>query len=532
MTLSSGYDANQVDQAVDQGRAGISTSAASEAPAGPSLSRSCLSYSEVLAQSVSVIAPSTVPAAVLGLIFAKAGNATWLSFVLGIFGLILVSLNINQFARRSASPGSLYTYIVQGLGPTAGVLGGWALLFGYTLTGMSTLCGFALVANVLLVQWTGVQFPVLGFFAFGALGSFYIAFRDIQLSARTMLLFEGLALLFVIILCAKVWSNTGFAIDTSQLTLRGATPRGALVGVVLVVFGFSGFESSTALGEEAKDPLKNIPRSVLQSVVLAGVFFIAISYVVVLGFEGSGEALAHSEAPLNTLAHKVGWGKLGTAINIGVLLSFFSCTLASINSTARILLSMARHGLIPNALGRAHVANKTPHVAIGLSALVSFGVPSLLYAAGLGAFECQGYFGTLCSFGFIVVYILISVAAPVYLSSIGKLTRKALAYSAGAIGFMLLPLLGTVGIPGSKLFPTPDAAGLLLLAIFASYVAAGLGWLMLQRARRPKMIARMKSAIESVDLQFAHARERGEAVTKAGIAWPWRNKQAHKMPVE
>ena len=103
------------------------------------LKRHCLSYAEVLSQSISVIAPSTVPAAIFGLIFAVAGNGTWMSFLLGMIGMVFVSYNINQFARRSASPGSLYTYIVKGLGSTAGVLGGWALLFGYMLTGISTL---------------------------------------------------------------------------------------------------------------------------------------------------------------------------------------------------------------------------------------------------------------------------------------------------------------------------------------------------------------------------------------------------------
>jgi amino acid transporter len=472
-----------------------------------SLRRCCLSYSEILAQSVSVIAPSTVPAAVLGLIFAKAGNATWLSFLLGILGLVLVSLNINQFARRSASSGSLYSYIVQGLGPTAGVLGGWALLFGYVLTGMSTLCGFALIANVLLKQLIGIQLPVPALFAVGVLGSFYIAFRDIQLSAKMMLVFEGLALLFVVVLGALIWSSHGFAIDSSQLTLEGATPSGTLVGVVLVVFAFSGFESSTALGDEAKDPLKTIPRSVIQSVVLAGLFFIAMSYVVVLGFHASGRSLAASEAPLQTLANSIGWGGLGTVINIGVLLSFFSCTLASINSTARILFSMAHHGLVADALGQAHVENRTPHVAVGLSALITLGVPTALYASGVSAFECQGYFGTLCSFGFIVVYILISIAAPAYLASIGKRTHKATAYSVGGVAFMLLPLIGIFGIPGSELFPAPDSVGVMLVSIFALYMAAGLGWLLLQRTRRPKMIAQMLSSIGSMDLQLAQVRE-------------------------
>ena len=41
------------------------------------------------------------------------------------------------------------------MGPTAGVMGGWALMFGYTLTGMSTLCGFAIIADLLLGQILG-----------------------------------------------------------------------------------------------------------------------------------------------------------------------------------------------------------------------------------------------------------------------------------------------------------------------------------------------------------------------------------------
>jgi amino acid transporter len=236
-------------------------------------------------------------------------------------------------------------------------------------------------------------------------------------------------------------------------------------------------------------------------------FFMLMSYVVVLGFEGSSTSLAQSEAPLHSLAHSLGWGGLGTLIDIGILLSFFSCTLASINSTARILFSMANHGLVAGALGQAHVENRTPHVAVAVSALITFSVPSAFYAAGVGAFACQGYFGTLCSFGFILVYILISVAAPAYLRSIGKLTRKAIACSAGAIAFMLLPLLGTVGIPGSDLLPSTDTTGLALAACFVAYMLMGLGWLALQRTRRPKMISQMQSAIDSVHLQFAQVRE-------------------------
>src|ERR1700721_4690691 len=132
------------------------------------LKKDYLPYPEVIAQSISVIAPSTAPAALLGLIFVSAGNGTWLSFLLATVGLLFVCFNINQFARRSASPGSLYTYIVKGLGPTAGVLSGWGLLLGYIVTGMSTLCGFAIFGQMLLAH-LGIHLPILVLFALGVI---------------------------------------------------------------------------------------------------------------------------------------------------------------------------------------------------------------------------------------------------------------------------------------------------------------------------------------------------------------------------
>jgi amino acid transporter len=466
------------------------------------LKKDYLSYSGVIAQSISVIAPSTVPAAVLGLIFFSAGNGTWLSFLLATIGLLFVCFNINQFARRSASPGSLYTYIVKGFGPIAGVLSGWGLLLGYMLTGMSTLCGFAIFAQMLVAQ-LGIHSHPVALFALGAIISYGVACKDIKLSAKMMLTFEGVSILFILALGLAIWVRKGFAIDMAQLTLRGATPGGVITGIVLAVFGFSGFESSTSLGEEAKDPLRTIPRSLLQSTAMSGVFFLFMAYIVVLGFKGSGVDLGKSEAPLAFLAPQTGLGFLGALINIGALLSFFSCTLACINSTARIIFSMARHGLFHDALGEAHETNKTPHIAVALSALVTFLVPALVHLFGVNAFDAQGYFGTLCSFGFLLVYVLVSVAAPMYLRALGKLRKVDVLYSLLGCGFMLLPFLGLIGIPGSALFPPPSFPTNLLVWIFVAYMAVGLVWLLIQKARSPKMLPAMKNSMDEIDLKFS-----------------------------
>ncbi|HSI84218.1 MAG TPA: APC family permease [Candidatus Methylacidiphilales bacterium] len=466
-------------------------------PPPAQLKSNCLSYAEVIAQSIAVIAPSTVPAAVMGLIFASAGNGTWLSILLGMTGLLFVSLNINQFARRSASPGSLYTYIVQGLGPTAGVMSGWGMLLAYTLTGMSTLCGFAIFTDIMLKDF-GLHLPYAVLFAIGTAAACYVAYKDVQLSARMMLVLEGISIISIIVLGFIVWNSHGFAVDTQQLTLQHATPGGIFTGIILVVFGFSGFESSTSLGAEAKDPLRSIPRSIIQSTLFTGIFFLFMGYIIVLGYRSLPLNLATTQAPLEVFAAGTGLKPLIYIINIGVILSFFSCTLACINSTARIVFSMARHGIFHDALGEAHETNQTPYAAVFICALITFLVPTVLVGlTHVDVFNAQGYFGTLCSFGFLLVYILVSVAAPIYLKQIGSLRVRDIFYSVTAVIFMLMPLIASIGISGSSMMPPPEYPNNLFPWIFLAYMGVGFGWFIFQRLRIPNLIGAMKDSIET-----------------------------------
>ncbi|MCL1469616.1 APC family permease [Argonema antarcticum] len=461
----------------------------------------CLPYREVLAQSIAVIAPTTTPAANLALIFAAAGNGTWLSFLIGMIGLVFVSLNINQFARRSASPGSLYSYIVKGLGPTAGVLCGWALVLAYLFTGTATLCGFAHFGAI-LIGHIGIHPSPITMLAIGAGIAWYMAYKDISLSATMMLLLEGVSVGLILILALIVWAQKGFALDMAQITLHGATPGGVAMGLVLVVFGFSGFESATSLGDEAKDPLKTIPKSVIQSTLLAGLFFIMTAFIVVLGFSGLSVSLADTEEPLTVLAQQAGVGLLGELISISALLSFFACVLGSINPAARIFFMMARHGLFHTSVGAAHSSNRTPHIAVTMSALIMFLVPASLCLFGVKLFESMAYTGTISTYGFLLVYILISIAAPVYLYRLKKLQPLDIVFSVLGVAFMLIPVLGTLGIPGSNLFPVPESPYNAFPFLFLLYLIAGCGWFIIQKRRSPKMIGRMKRSIDAIHVRF------------------------------
>src|SRR5947209_5855242 len=127
------------------------TSPAAIPTASPSgLRRDYLSFAEVFSQSVANIAPSATPALIVPLVFVSAGNGTWLSYLLATITMLLVAVHVNYFARRSSSPGSLYSFVSCGLGTTWGVVAGWSLIIAYIFTGSAVLAGATNYAMVLV----------------------------------------------------------------------------------------------------------------------------------------------------------------------------------------------------------------------------------------------------------------------------------------------------------------------------------------------------------------------------------------------
>ena len=119
-------------------------------PGGYGLRSTCLSFVEILSQSVANISPTLTPVVIVPFVFASAGNATWLTYLVATAALMLVGLSINEFAKRSASPGALYVCIGHGLGPSIGFLAGWCLIIAYIFTAIAVLAGSVNYALILL----------------------------------------------------------------------------------------------------------------------------------------------------------------------------------------------------------------------------------------------------------------------------------------------------------------------------------------------------------------------------------------------
>jgi amino acid transporter len=164
----------------------------------------------------------------------------------------------------------------------------------------------------------------------------------------------------------------------------------ATIAILLLV----GFESVTSLGEEARNPKKDIPRAVLLSITIQCLIMYLIEYFAANYFLSSAYSLSDakgSAAPIGDMMIIIGNVMLGghgqTFMLIEaftVFLALIGTTLACINTGARVTYAMGRDEEVPEHFGLLHGDNLTPHRAIWTLATIS---------AVLGAFAALLFFG-------------------------------------------------------------------------------------------------------------------------------------------
>jgi amino acid transporter len=443
------------------------SAAIASSPSG--LRADTLSPLETLAQSISTIAPTTTPTMTIPLVFALAGNGTWLAYLFATGAVLLMALCISRFARHSSCSGSLYTYATSSLPPAVSSIAGWALLLAYVATGASVTGGFINYANVLLVATFGHTLPAAALAILCVGTATAIAYRDVQISARLMLWIEASSVALIAIVLVLLLVHNGLHIDHSQLHLHAVSASGVRLGVVLALFSFVGFESATTLGAEAVNPLRTIPRAVIQSALFCGLFFILCAYLETLGMHTLHQNLGEATAPMSALAQLAGVSIFGKLIDLGALVSMFACTLACLTAAARVLLRMARNGLAHRVLGNTHRSNATPHTAVLLTGLLTALPVALLAARGVSSADIFGWMGSLAVYGFITTYGLAAVALPFYLRRNHHLTGGTLLLSIAATLAMLFALAGT-------LYPVPASPYNWLPYFYLAYILCGVAW--------------------------------------------------------
>ena len=431
---------------------------------------------ETLAQSVSAMAPSTSASLTIPLVFALAGNATWFVYLLATATTLLVGFCVSRFAKLSASPGSLYTYVASTMPPFFGVTAAWGFLLAYVATGASVAGGALYYTNLLSEEFLHWSPPALLSLALVCVVAGFVAYRDVKLSAELMLWIEVASVGLIVVVLVALLARFGLHFDLDQFRLRGVSISALGPALVLSMFSFVGFESATTLGGEAREPLRTIPRAVIQCAILAGIFFMMCSYSEVLGFRGESGKLSDSTSPLHLLAAKAGISPLGIAIDFGAFISMVACVLACTTAAARVLMRMAHSSLLPSVFERTNRRHGTPGPAIALSVGLMLAATELMAMRSVTGSEMYDLLGSLSVFGFLTAYALVAVALP--------FARRASGQHSHFVAFIsVVTVVVLILIAIFDLRSTPDIVHARIPYIYLAYIVVGVAWYGVRRKR-------------------------------------------------
>jgi amino acid transporter len=379
------------------------------------LQKGQLSLPNCVALSAAVMAP--VIAVILNAPAAAptAQGGLPLSFLAAFVGTAFVANTVVQFARRLPSSGLFYNYCSHALGGGAGFFTGWLYFAAYVLlaVGLFTANG-AFLHNYLQSEFSvNIAWWILSLALMALV--FGLSLRSIKASVRVDLTLLGIEMvvftLLAIIAIAKAGNGNTLHYFSSGASSQGLSGIG--LGAVFGVLSFIGFESAAVLGEESRNPRRNIPTAVIGATVIIGVFYVFMMYALSAGYHLNNpaqlKAFIADPTPFPTIAHRyANW--MTNIIDIAAVFGLFSCFLAVQNATVRVIFSMGRDRVLPGMLGKVHDRFHSPYTAIyaltGFSIVVGIGLSAWL---GSGLTDVYGWTGSLGTVAIILVYMLANI---------------------------------------------------------------------------------------------------------------------------
>src|SRR6185295_8483070 len=313
----------------------------------------------------------------------KAGPALILSLAVAGVTCMFAALCYAEFASMAPVAGSAYTYAYATLGELAAWIIGWDLIIEYAVSAAAVAHGashyFQDLLSIFQIRLpdalTDAPFdynPALGRLV--ATGTMLDLPALVIISLVTIVLVIGIkesasfntamvilkvaVVLFVIVVGAfyvnpanwhpfAPFGYTGinfFGKTVLGQADAGGQPLGMLAGSGIIFFAYIGFDSVSTHSEEARRPERDVPIGIIASLVICTVLYMGVG-MVLTGMVPSQNI--DINAPVSSAFRQVGltWAQL--LISLAAIVGITSVALVTMLSQARILLAMARDGLLP-----------------------------------------------------------------------------------------------------------------------------------------------------------------------------------------
>ena len=300
-----------------------------------------------------------------------AGPGMWFAFLLA--GSVVIASAYSKAELASAMPqsGGFYVYAERTYGHLIGTISGLGLFASFMLKSAFALVGFAaymkfitdhygiedvnanaiamvLLVFILIVNLTGVK-----------------AIKKVQIPIVT----GAMATVAVLCIMALFSGDMDYGRpvqDFQPVSLEMGT------AAALVFVAFSGAIKVGAIGGEVLDPETNLPRGMIQSLVIATLLYAVVAYIMVAVMDPSAfMADNHAvENPITVFAQSVAGTAVVLLASLVAIIAMASMALAGVLSSSRFIYAMAKDGVLPASLGELNERYKTPHWPILLTGLL------------------------------------------------------------------------------------------------------------------------------------------------------------------
>lgn len=361
---------------------------------------------------LAAVAPLTgiVVVASLAIALGNGGGAPASFFIVAII-LLFFAIGYAQMSKQLVNSGGFYAFVVKGLGRTGGLIAGLIATLGYNFFVVGTIGTSGFFMQVIIAELTGLD---LSWIIWGLLSiavCFLMARAGIDFSSKVLGLSLVLEVAILVVFDISVLIQTGFDVSafSPEMVLSGSLP----IGLLLAATAFLGFEATALFSEEARNPLKTVPRATYTAIVSIGVILGITTWGVVsaIGVQDA-QTVAVEHLATGDLIFSLANSYLGPVLTvimeILLLVSLFAAMLAFHNSATRYLYSLGRARVLPHVLSRTR-SNGAPQVAGIVQASFAAIVALIFFASGLD--PILNLVPAMLGFGTLAVLVLQGLAA-------------------------------------------------------------------------------------------------------------------------
>ena len=319
--------------------------------------------------------------ALIGKAAGIAGNAVWLSFVIGAVVAVLTALSYAELSSAFPKAGAEYVYTNRAFGKRVAFLVNWLIVVGTVFSVATVSMGFAGYLGYFVSLPFSLSAAAL-IILFTLLNIYGV--KEAITIANIGSVVEVIGLIIII---AIGLPHIG-SVDYLQVPSGGYAPL--FVGASLLFFAFLGFESIPRLAEETKDAERVIPKATLLSLGISTVIYILVAIVAVSVLPW--QQLAASDAPLADIANTLMGSKTGMLLAAIALFATANTVLLMLVTTTRLIYGMSDGGSLFRRFGNVSESRRIPWVSalflggLSMAAVFMGDISFLAYSADFSVF--------------------------------------------------------------------------------------------------------------------------------------------------